>query len=345
MCWLHGHAFMAGDLMTGELLLLNADDLKQLVEPQAVIAAVREAFELHSSAQGDTYPVVREPLGQGPAPAVFGIKSGAIESQRLVGLKAAGFWSHNRKLDVPAHQATIVLIDSHTGRAQALLDGNLITTARTGAAGYWGISLLAGQAARRICVFGTGVQATVQLEYALRARPAATQVTYISHAGQPDTAFEQHFAAFCELQHSTQANAAVEAADIIITATPGRAVLFDAASLRSGQHINAVGADTRGKRELPQGALDAASHVWADDLSQARELGECQWSPGLEVQEIGELLLGHHSYQRVAADLTVFDMTGLALQDLCTAQMLVNAAQERGLGQRVAWPIESLSTP
>jgi alanine dehydrogenase len=326
---------MAGD----QLLILNAGDLKQLIEPQAVIAAVREAFELHSSAEGDTYPVVREPLGQGPAPAVFGIKSGAIESQRLVDLKAAGFWNHNLSIGTPAHQATIMLINSHTGRAQALLDGNLITTARTGAAGYWGISLLAPQAVQRICVFGTGVQATVQLEYALRARPAATQVSYISHNALPDAAFEQHFAKLCELRHSMQANTTVEATDIIITATPARAVLFDVAALRNGQHINAVGADTRGKRELPQGALDQASHVWADDLTQARELGECQWSAGQEVQEIGELLLGHQSYQRKSEDRTVFDMTGLALQDLCTAQMLVKLAQERGIGQQVAWPV------
>ncbi len=328
-------------MLNTELLVLNADDLKQLIEPQSVIAAVREAFELHSSEQGDTYPVVREPLGMGPAPAVFGIKSGAIESQRLVGLKAAGFWNHNHSIGAPAHQATIVLIDSHTGRAQAVLDGNLITTARTGAAGYWGISLLAAQAAQRICVFGTGVQATVQLEYALRARPEASQVSYVSYNTLPDAAFEQHFSKLCELRHSTQANASVEAADIIITATPGRANLFDVAALRSGQHINAVGTDTRGKRELPQHALEQASHVWADDLTQSRELGECQWSPGIEVKEIGELLLKRHSYTRCAADRTVFDMTGLALQDICTAKMLVNMAQERGLGQRVAWPVQS----
>jgi alanine dehydrogenase len=330
---------MAGDRMIDQLLVLNADDLKQLIEPQSVIASVREAFELHSSEQGDTYPVVREPLGLGPAPAVFGIKSGAIESQRLVGLKAAGFWSHNHSIGAPAHQATIVLIDSHTGRAQALLDGNPITTARTGAAGYWGISLLAPQAAQRICVFGTGVQATVQLEYALRARPAATQVSYITHKALPDAAFEKHFATSCELRHSTQANAAVEAADIIITATPGRAILFDVAALRHGQHINAVGTDTRGKRELPLHTLEQARQVWTDDVSQARELGECQWSPGLDVQEIGAFLLGHAKFQRRAEDRTAFDMTGLALQDLCTAQMLVNAAHKQGLGQHLAWPI------
>jgi alanine dehydrogenase len=328
---------MAGD----SLLVLNADALRSLISPELAIAAAREAFELHSSAQGDTYPVVREPLGQGPAPAIFGIKSGAIESQRLVGLKAAGFWRHNNAQGKPAHQATIVLIDSHTGRAQAMLDGNLITTARTGAAGYWGISLLAAQAARRICVFGTGVQATVQLEYALRARPAATQVSYLSFDGQPSAEFEAHFAALCELRHSTQPDAAVEAADIIITATPGQAVLFSISALKSSQHINAVGADTRGKRELPSNALAQASHVWTDDETQARALGECQWYESTafsEFGEIGELLLGQRSYQRQASDLTVFDMTGLALQDLCLARHLVQAAQAQGLGERIHWP-------
>jgi alanine dehydrogenase len=325
---------MAGDT----LLVLNAQCLSALITSELAIAAAREAFELHSSEGGDTYPVVREPLGQGPAPAVFGIKSGAIESQRLIGLKAAGFWNHNRSLDKPAHQATIVLIDSHTGRAQALLDGNAITTARTGAAGYWGIQLLAPQAARRICVFGTGVQAAVQLDYALRARPLATQVTYISHHAQPDLAFEAYFSKLCELRHSARAEPAVESADIIITATPGRAILFQAGALRSGQHINAVGADTRGKRELPSGTLELATHIWADDLTQARELGECQWNPERQVQEIGSLLLGHTSYQRNAQDLTLFDMTGLALQDICLARQLVQAAQSQGLGQRIDWP-------
>jgi ornithine cyclodeaminase/alanine dehydrogenase-like protein (mu-crystallin family) len=325
---------MAGD----QLLMLNAPALQALITPELAIAAAREAFELHSSEGGDTYPVIREPLGQGPAPAVFGIKSGAIESQRLVGLKAAGFWSHNRSLGKPAHQATIVLIDSHTGRAQALLDGNAITTARTGAAGYWGIQLLAPQSARRICVVGTGVQAQVQLEYALLARPLATQVSYISRDAQPHLAFEQHFARRCDVRHSRRVEHAVHEADIIITATPSRAVLFEISALRDGQHINAVGADTRGKRELPSGTLELASHVWADDLSQARELGESQWCPGLEIQELGALLLGHSSYQRTASDRTVFDMTGLALQDLCLARQLVQAAQSQGLGQRIDWP-------
>ena len=325
---------MAGD----QLLVLNAPTLQALITPELAIAAAREAFELHSSEGGDTYPVVREPLGQGPAPAVFGIKSGAIESQRLVGLKAAGFWNHNRTLNKPAHQATIVLIDSHTGRAEALLDGNAITTARTGAAGYWGIQLLAPQAARRICVFGTGVQAQVQLEYALLARPLATQVSYISYNAQPDLQFEQHFSARCELRHSTHAELAMQEVDIIITATPGREVLFEIGALRDGQHINAVGADTRGKRELPSGTLELASHVWADDLTQARELGESQWCPGLGIEELGALMLGHSSYQRTASDRTVFDMTGLALQDLCLARQLVQAAQAQGLGQHIDWP-------
>jgi alanine dehydrogenase len=324
--------------MNHRLRILDAEAVRQLIKPEAVIAAVEEAFKLHSSAQGDTYPVVREPLGQGPAPALFGIKSGAIEHERLVGLKAAGFWGHNRSLGRQAHQATILLADSHTGRAYALLDANPITTARTGAAGYIGIRELAPVNAQRICVFGSGVQAKAQLEFALRARPQATRVSYLTRDAQPDTAFEAHFKALCELMHTTNAHAAVESADIIITATPGSAILFDASALHTGQHINAVGADSAGKRELPEGTLSRADHVWVDDLVQAQTLGEMQWMPEADATEIGELLLGEARFTRAPRDLTVFDMTGLALQDLLVARHLYNMALEQQIGHDLDWP-------
>lgn len=324
--------------MNNRLRVLDAQAVRQLINPDTVIAAVEEAFKLHSSAQGDTYPVVREPLGQGPAPAIFGIKSGAIEHERVVGLKAAGFWAHNRALAKAAHQATILLADTHTGRAYALLDGNQITTARTGAAGYLGIREFAPANAQRICVFGSGVQAQVQLEFALRARPQATRVNYLTHSGQADAAFEAHFKTLCDITHATQANAAVEAADIIITATPGRAILFDIAALHTSQHINAVGSDTAGKRELPEGTLDRADHVFVDDLVQAQTLGEMQWMPAHDATEIGELLLGETDFTRAQRDLTVFDMTGLALQDLVVAQQLYTLALERQIGHDLDWP-------
>ena len=125
--------------------------------------------------------------------------------------------------------------------------------------------------------------------------------------------------------------------DLVITATTGAGPLFEASALRAGTHLNCVGADTRGKRELPAGVPDTARIV-ADDLDQARELGELQWLPQTPAVEIGDLLTGKIPPRRDPGDITVFDMTGLALQDLTVARLIHRKATEQGLGTAVAWP-------
>ena len=145
------------------LLLLDKDAVEQLLTPGEVTQAVREAFVLHARREGRVFPVVREKLATG---GVFGIKSGDVPSQGLLGFKAAGFWPDNRGLGGEPHQATILLFDPATGRPQCVIDGNAITTVRTGAAGGLGLATLARQDSKRLTVFGTGVQARSQLRFA-----------------------------------------------------------------------------------------------------------------------------------------------------------------------------------
>lgn len=314
------------------LLLLDRDQAAALLQPDDVIAATKEAFLLHASREGRVFPLVREPLPNG----IFGIKSGGVENEQLLGFKAAGFWPGNRKLGSDAHQATIMLFDPDTGRPQCLIDGNAVTTTRTAAAGALGLLALARPDSRSICVFGTGVQGVAQLDYALRVLPGLRAVRYIASFCRRDEAFEAHFASRCDIAPGSSADEAVAASDIIICATPGRAVLFDADAVQPGTHINAVGSDTRGKRELPEGLLPRA-RVWADDLPQARALGELQWSQDSSAEEIGALL-ARGGTARSAQDITIFDMTGIALQDLTVARMLQQRALATGTGSSIAWP-------
>lgn len=316
------------------LLLLDKDAVESLLTMDAVLPAVHLAFSLHSQRKGRVFPVIRERLDTG---GVFGIKAGDVQEDGLLGFKAAGFWPDNRKLGGEPHQATIMLVDPATGRPQCLIDGNAITTMRTGAAGALGLTTLARPDSRRICVFGTGVQARVQVAYALHVMPEIQAVQYVSFTREADEAFEAHFRARCEIACAKDADAAVAWADIVITATPGGGPLFDAAAIRPGTHLNCVGADTKGKRELPEGALSQA-RVFVDDLTQSQQIGETQWAPQTPVTELGDVLEGVAAFERRAEDVTVFDMTGLALQDLTVARMLVDAAQARGLGNRIAWP-------
>jgi ornithine cyclodeaminase len=316
------------------LLLLDKDAVEQLLTPAEVTQAVRAAFLLHGQREGRVFPVVREKLSTG---GVFGIKSGDVPSQGLLGFKAAGFWPRNRELGSEPHQATILLFDPATGRPLCVIDGNAITTVRTGAAGGLGLESLARPDSTRLTVFGTGVQARSQLRFALRALPRIATVRYVSFDRQADPAFEALFAAQCDIRCARDADQAVAESDVVITATPGGGPLFDASAVRPGTHLNCVGADTAGKRELPPGVL-ARARLVVDDREQALQLGEMQWARETACVELGSLLLGEVPFSRAASDITVFDMTGLALQDLTVARLIYERACAQALGRRIAWP-------
>lgn len=316
------------------LLLIDKHAVDHLLDPESVQHAVREAFELHSRREGRVFPVIREQLSTG---GIFGIKAGDVPAQNLLGFKAAGFWPANRKVGGEPHQATVVLFDPTTGRPLCVIDGNTITTVRTGAAGALGLQLLARRESESLTVFGTGVQARSQLTFALRTLPYLRRVSYVSVDRQRDSAFESQFAAQCEIHCAVEANAAVRESDVIITATPGGGPLFDADAVRPGTHLNCVGADTRGKRELPQGLL-AKVRLFVDDKQQALRLGELQWAPETPCQELGDLVSGKTDLVRSHSDITAFDMTGLALQDMTVARMIFQKASTAGAGHSVAWP-------
>jgi ornithine cyclodeaminase len=153
---------------------------------------------------------------------------------------------------------------------------------------------------------------------------------------QRDVIFEAHFAKRCHIAHATDRNAAVAESDVVITATPGAGPLFDRDAIRPGTHLNCVGADTRGKRELPEGLLPEVCLV-VDDRTQARQIGETQWAPDTPCTELGDLIAGKIQAPRHPMSITVFDMTGIALQDLMVAHLLRERAVAANEGSSVAW--------
>jgi len=316
------------------LLVLDMHAVDRLLGMEQVSEAVAEAFLLHSRAQGRVFPVIRERLHTG---GVFGIKAGDAASQDLLGYKAAGFWPANRRAGGEPHQATVMLFDPATGRPTCLLDGNAITTMRTGAAGGLGLARLARPDSASLALFGSGVQAAVQLRFALRALPGLRRVCYMTADGKPDAGFEARFEGQIELLHSADGDTVVAGSDVVITATPGARTLFSADAVRPGTHVTAVGADTRGKRELPEALLPRA-RVFVDDAAQSRQIGELQWAPDTLCTEIGAVLDGAAPGRAGPDDITLFDMTGIALQDLTVARMLYRRAREEGVGTALPWP-------
>ena len=320
------------------LRLIDATQVEALMTLDDALTATRDAFFLHAQGEGRVFPLVREKLAAG----VFGIKSGDIPGWDILGFKAAGFWPGNRALGSEPHQATVLLFDPATGRPLCVIDGNIVTTLRTGAAGGLGLQQLARPDSRRLCVFGTGVQARIQTRFALRLMPALESVVYVSRDGRSNPDFEAAVASDVAPRGATLALAAdpdraVSESDVVITATPGKGALFSLDAVLPGTHINAVGTDTLGKRELPEGLL-ARARVFVDDETQARAIGETQWAKETPCTTLGEILAGRTDVARRPGDITVFDMTGIALQDLTVAQLLLDRAQKSDACTRVEWP-------
>jgi ornithine cyclodeaminase len=181
------------------------------------------------------------------------------------------------------------------------------------------------------------VQARIQVTFALELVPTLRKVNYVTSNGAPNPGFENSFAGRCDISHAPDGDAAVAASDIVITATPSTTALFNLDAVQPGLHINCVGTDTKGKRELPPGLL-VRGRLFVDDRVQARLIGESQWMPDRPCVEFGDLLCSKVQIKRESDDITIFDMTGLALQDLMVARGLQESAVARGVGHRIPWP-------
>jgi ornithine cyclodeaminase len=215
------------------------------------------------------------------------------------------------------------------------MDGNHITTIRTGAGGAVACELFAAPDARTLAVIGTGVQGVIQTEAALHARPSIREVRCFNPHGPVTERYRRAFEARVQVRVTDGVAAAVEGADVVITATPSTEPLVSLASLAPHAHVNAVGSDTVGKRELEPAVLRAAE-VFVDDPAQSRSIGELQGLDDVPAVAIGDVLRGAHP-GRQKRGVTVFDSTGISLQDLTTAWRAYQMATEQGIGARLVW--------
>jgi ornithine cyclodeaminase len=306
-----------------------------LVSAQDAIDVVGAAFVAAYEQKARSYPVVRETV---PGfEAVFGVKAGFDASLPALGLKAGGYWARNVAAGRSNHQSTTLLFDPLSGQAMGLVGANYLTGVRTGAASALASRHLARADARVLGLVGTGTQSVHQLRAAMAVRPLSRVLAW-----DPDHANLARFAkvvAELGLAFETPDLADVaRRADIIITITPSRQALLQREWIRPGTHINAMGADTAGKQELDP-ALVQAARIVVDDAEQAISIGECQhaYRLGLIGRErlgwsLGAVIAGAFA-RSTAEEITLFDGTGVALQDLAVAVLAYRRARERGLGQ------------
>lgn len=323
------------------VLVLTDAEVESLVTFGETMDLVEQAFAALTAGTGRAFPVVREEI---PAHSgIFGIKSGYLGGQEVLGFKAGGFWAKNIDKGLTNHQSVMVLFNPATGQPRALVAANFVTKIRTAALGAIGLKYLARPGSAALAVIGAGQQGRNQLEAALKVLPAIKTV-YIYDAFGETAARLAHAMKHLppEFVVAGTPEHACRAADVVITATPSYKAIVMADWIKAGTHINAIGTDTRGKQELDPQVFAMAGKIVVDNADQCLYLGECQhaFDQGIISREtlhaeIGEIITGRKAGRQNAAEITVFDTSGVAVQDLATAGLAVERALAKGVGASV----------
>ena len=310
-----------------------------LMTPEAAFVAVEQVFAAMSRGDAYNFPVIREAIGH--ADALYGFKSGFDRAGLNLGLKSGGYWPGNADKGLTNHQSTVILFDADTGRAKALVGGNLLTALRTAAASAVSIKHLARQDARVLGIVGAGHQSAFQMRAAVAQRDFERVIGWNLHPEMlsrlADTAAELGMPF-----EAVPLDRLGAEADVIITITSSFDPILMDAQIAPGTHLACMGTDTKGKQEV-DAALVARATVFTDEVAQSVTLGEAQHAvaAGLkaeaDIAEMGAVINGTHPGRTSDAEVTLFDGTGVGLQDLAVAAAVLDLAIEQGIAVEVAF--------
>ena len=301
-------------MKTGQPLFLNEEQVREHLPMTKLIPAMEKAL-IDFSAGRVTQPV-RSIISVDPPGGFLGLMP-ALTPDGL-GLKAVTFYPPNAERGIPTHMATIFLVDPQTGTPLAIMDGRLITEMRTAAVSAVATKLLASPRAKVLAILGSGVQARSHVE-ALRVVRQFEEIRVWSPT------FE-HARQFAEEISGTAVSAeqAVRDADVIVTVTSSRTPVLKGAWLKSGCHVNAIGACRPDWRELDDEAMQN-NVVFVDSREGAmKESGDVILSGAKIYAELGEVLGG-----KVPArenETTIFKSLGMAVEDIAAATLVYRAA-------------------
>lgn len=297
-----------------------------LISHELAYEAVSAAFLAAARTGSATFPVL---LGHGGDPGNrFSIKSAAAAD--VAGLKIGSYWPGNPAQGMPRHSSCILLFDQSNGRIDAVIEASIANAYRTAAGDAVAVHCLARSDARHLAIFGAGHQARFECEALLRVRPIRT-ISIVNRSPENGRRLAQLLEDKVDVLLE-DAETACRKANIVVTVTDARTPLFDADWIRPGTHVSCMGADARGKQETPVPLL-LKSDLFSDFVPQSLQIGEFQHIASAVERglprpvNIGDVLSHRANGRRNAEAITVFDSSGLALQDLCLARRLLEAAQ------------------
>jgi alanine dehydrogenase len=320
-------------------LLLTRSDVARVLTLGDCIAAVEDAFRLDGQ-------------GRIPPPAILGVhardgglhvKAGLFGVDRpcIVAKANANFPGNPGRHGLPTIQGVVIVVDGEDGYPLAVMDSIEITTQRTGAATAVAAKYLARRGSRSAAIIGCGVQGRVQLRALLEAF-ALDRVT----AHDSDERALQRFVAWARDELKLGARAAesvsdaVRDADIVATCTTSTRIILSSADVPPGAFVAAVGADSDHKWEIDP-RLFSRSRIVVDNLDQCARIGDLHHALELGAvtraavhADLGAIVAGGKPGRERDDEITLFDSTGIALQDAAAAALVLRRAAEQRLGQR-----------
>lgn len=300
---------------------ISEDISAQLASHQMAYDAVKAAL-IAASESATVFPVVQ---GHGSDPSnTYSIKSSAVAD--LAGLKVGSFWPGNDAQNLPRHNSIILLFDQSCGRIHAAVEAGKLNAYRTAAANAVAVDVLARPDATTLAVFGAGHQAGYEVRALARIRKLS-RVLVVTRNAAKGAAFVAALQKDGIPAEVAEAETACRAADIIVTATPATTPMFDAEWVTAGTHVVSMGSDAKGKQELPPKLFQKAK-LFCDLPSQSRTIGEFQHAPAdAYLTAVGDVLTRKAPGREASDEITVFDSSGLSVQDLFVAQTILQLVE------------------
>jgi alanine dehydrogenase len=300
-----------------EIPVFDGEAVFAAVSPAAAIERTRTAFERHAA--GDWVMPAKVYV---EAPPDGDFRAMPARGEGLATLKWVTSFPRNPERGLPVVAGALLVSSAETGELRAIIDCAAITSLRTGAAAAVSAGALARDDAASVGVIGCGVNGA----WAARCLAAAGYGPGLCFDPRPDAAE----ALASELGWRVAERARAAAGDVVVTVTPADAPVIGESDLRPGQHLAVLGADAHGKAEVELAAL-ARCALFCDEWEQASKGGELSGAVAAgvvdraRVTEIGDVLLDRAPGRRSADEVTLFDSTGLAIQDLGIALAVLDA--------------------
>jgi ornithine cyclodeaminase len=319
------------------MIIVREETCREIIGRSEAFEAVEAVFA--AMARGDAYnfPVIREAIGH--ADALYGFKSGFDRAALVLGLKSGGYWPGNEAKGLTNHQSTVFLFDADTGKPKAIVGGNYLTALRTAAASSVSIKHLARKDAKVLGMVGAGFQSVFQMRAALEQRDFEKVIGWNFHPEMLPRLEQAVREAGLPFEIVDLDRLGAEA-DVIISITSSFAPILKRAQIKPGTHLACMGTDTQGKQEV-EAELVAAATLFTDEVAQSVSIGEGQhaFAKGLiteaSITPIGRVINGDHPGRSGDDEITLFDGTGVGLQDLAVAAKVVDIALAKGVAIEV----------